>query len=72
MVDFNNDKINVIQFIKDSISEFENELGKPKSIGIKCTPSKGNISISFNKEREIDKRTLTTEQLWRISTITKK
>ena len=62
MVDFNNDKINVVQFIKDSISEFENEVGKPKSIGIKCTPSKGNISICFNKEKEIDGKILTIEQ----------
>ena len=62
MVDFNNDKLKIIQFIKSSISEFENELGKPLSIGIKCTPSKGNISISFNKGKEIDKKILTTEQ----------
>jgi hypothetical protein len=55
MVDINNDKENIINFLSKTVLKFCEEVREPKSVGIFCKPSEGFFTISFNSEFEIDK-----------------
>ena len=54
MVDINNDKENIVNFLSKTVFKFCEDISEPKSVGIFCKPSEGLITISFNTEFEID------------------
>jgi hypothetical protein len=56
MVDINNDKASITDFINKSINHIRLEFGEPKSIGIFCKPSEGLFTISFSIKSEINKQ----------------
>jgi hypothetical protein len=55
MVDINNNKRSITDFIGKSITHIRSEFGEPRSIGIFCKPSEGLFTISFNIKTEITK-----------------
>ena len=46
-------KIEIKDFIQNSIDRFIKENGKPNSIGIYCNPSSGWLTTNFNNEKSL-------------------
>lgn len=55
MVDINNDRLTIVNFLNRTVSLIRKDYGEPKSIGFFCNPSEGIFTISFNVKSEIDK-----------------
>lgn len=54
MVDLNNSKLEIKDFISSSIERFQREIQRPDLIGLYCCPWAGWITINFNVNRKND------------------